>query len=83
MKTETKKSLIVKCNDNCSALSIDKWDEDDVYYLTTYKSYNSVSFINKITDIWKIIKGLDVINNELVLDNEEFNKIKYYIKCLD
>lgn len=78
MKLKTEKSLIVKCNDNCSALSIDKWDEDDVYYITTYKSYNGVSFMGKIKDIWKIIKGLDVINNELILDTEEFNKIKKF-----
>lgn len=78
MKPKTEKSLIVKCNDNCSALSIDKWDEDDVYYITTYKSYNGVSFMGKIKDIWKIIKGLDVINNELILDTEEFNKIKKF-----
>lgn len=77
MKPETKKSLIVKCDDNCSALSIDKWD-DDVYYITTYKSYNGVSFIGKIKDIWKILKGLDVINNELVINKKEFVKIKKF-----
>lgn len=77
MKEETKKSLIVKCDDNCSALSIDKWD-DDVYYITTYKSYNGVSFIGKIKDIWKILKGLDVINNELVINKKEFVKIKKF-----
>ena len=78
MEAETKTSLIVKCNDNCSALSIDKWDGDDVNYITTYKSYNGVSFMSKIKDIWKIIKGLDVINNELILNAEEFNKIKKF-----
>lgn len=78
MKPKTEKSLIVKCNDNCSAISIDKWDDDDVYYITTYKSYNGVSFMGKIKDIWKIIKGLEVINNELILGTEEFNKIKKF-----
>lgn len=78
MKPKTEKSLIVKCNDNCSAISIDKWDDDGVYYITTYKSYNGVSFKGKIKDIWKIIKGLDVINNELILGTEEFNKIKKF-----
>lgn len=78
MKPKTEKSLIVKCNDNCSAISIDKWDDDDVYYITTYKSYNGVSFMGKIKDIWKIIKGLDVINNELILGTKEFNKIKKF-----
>jgi hypothetical protein len=81
MKNETeinKKSLIVKCNDNCSALSIDKWNDDDVYYITTYKSYNATSIIGKIKDIWKIIKGLDVINNELILNDDDYQKIKNF-----
>jgi hypothetical protein len=73
---DNRESVIVKCEDNCSALSIDKWDNDDIYYITTYKSYNSVSFKNKLRDIWRILNGLDVINNELLLNKEEFDKIK-------
>lgn len=34
-----KKELIVKCDCNCSCLSLDKFEEE-VYYVTLYKSTN-------------------------------------------
>jgi hypothetical protein len=78
MEDISKKELIVKCNDNCSALSIDKWDDDDIYYITTYKSYSTKCFTEKLKDIWRIVKGEDVVGTEIVLKESDYDKIRKF-----
>jgi hypothetical protein len=75
---ETKKELIVKCNDNCSCLSVDKWDDEDTYFITTYKSYTDVSWLTRFKDIWKIIKGEDVVGTEIILKESDYDKLRNF-----
>lgn len=73
-----KTELIVKCTDNCSCLSIDKFEDEPVYYITTYKSYATKSWRDKWIDIWGIILGHNVVDTEIILTQEEFDKLKNY-----
>jgi hypothetical protein len=73
-----KKEVIVKCNDNCSCMSIDKWLDEEFYYVTFYTSYTSYTLWSKLKDIWKILRGKDITTHEIVLDEEDFNKIRNF-----
>jgi hypothetical protein len=75
---ENRKELIVKCMDNCSCLSVERWDVGSEYILTTYKSYIDKGWKRKLKDIWKIIKGEPVVDVEIILDKSDFEKIKNF-----
>jgi hypothetical protein len=75
---ETKKELIVKCTDNCSCLSVDKWDGEDDYFITTYKSYSTKNWLDRIKDIIRIIKGEDVVGTEIVLKESDYDKLRNF-----
>lgn len=70
-----KDSVIVKCTDNCSCMSIDKFNDEPYYYVTYYSSYGGTSLWYRIKSAWKVLKGGSVVNNELVLEPEDFQKI--------
>jgi len=74
---ENKTEVIVKCQDNCSCLSIDKWDDSE-YFVTLYNSYYDASLSKKISDIWKIIRGRQIHHTEVVLTKKDFNKIRNF-----
>lgn len=76
----TEKELIVKCSDNCSCLSVDKFPDDDEYYVTVYKSYAGKSFKQKIEAIYNIIFGGDIVKAEVILAPEDFEKLKNFDK---
>lgn len=73
-----KKSLVLKCNDNCSAISIDKWDTDGIYFITTYKSYSTKSVTDRLKDIWRIVKGEDVVGTEIILNESDYDKLRKF-----
>jgi hypothetical protein len=75
---ETKKELIVKCVDNCSCLSVDKWDAEDTYFITTYKSYATINWLDRIKDIIRIIKGDDVVGTEIILNENDYDKLRNF-----
>jgi hypothetical protein len=74
----TKKELLVKCGDNCSCLSIDKFDDTDKYFITFYNSYQNCGLWTKLKAIYKILLGRQIHNSEIVLSEEDFNKIKNF-----
>lgn len=74
----TERELIVKCGDNCSCLSVDKFPDEDKYYVTVYKSYAGKSFYEKLKAIYSIIFGGEVVNAEVVLEPEDFEKLKNF-----
>ena len=76
--SEGKKELIVKCVDNCSCLSVDKYDDCGDHYITLYKSYSGKSFWFRLKDIWKILVGDRVSSFDIVLSGEDFSKIKRF-----
>jgi hypothetical protein len=45
-----KSELIVKCTDNCSCMSIDKYEDEPEYYITTYKSYAVKGWRDRLID---------------------------------
>jgi hypothetical protein len=75
---ESRNQLIVKCADNCSCLSVDKWADEKEYVITTYKSYATKGWKSKLSDICKIIKGDNVVDTELILSEEDFNKLRNF-----
>jgi len=75
---ENRKQLIVKCADNCSCLSVDKWADEKEYVVTTYKSYATKGWRDKLLDIWKILKGDNVVDTEIILFKEDFEKLKNF-----
>jgi hypothetical protein len=75
---ENKKELIVKCVDNCSCLSVDKWDGEDTYFITTYKSYATINWLDRIKDIIRIIKGDDVVGTEIILNENDYDKLRNF-----
>jgi hypothetical protein len=80
---DNKNEVIVKCDCNCSCMSVDYWEEDDLekqYFITYYNSYEGSTFLSKLKDIWKIIRGKRIYNSDLVLSEKEFNKIRNFMK---
>jgi len=74
-----KKEILVKCGDNCSAMSVDKFDDDeDEYFITFYNSYEDCSWFKKIKAIWKILRGRNIHNSEIILSKEEYNKLRNF-----
>lgn len=73
-----KKEVIVKCNDNCACMSIDKWEDEEFYYVTFYTSYTSYTLWEKLKNIWKIIRGKDIVTHELVLEEADYDKIRNF-----
>lgn len=72
-----KKELIVKCTDNCSAMSIDHWENEEDYFIAFYKSHKK-SFFYRLKEAFKYILGKDIIEVEIVLNKEEFNQIRKF-----
>lgn len=71
--------VIVKCKDNCSCLSIDKFDnESDDYFITIFKSYSTKNFIERLKDIFRILTGKSVIDFEIILTNEDLDKLRNF-----
>jgi len=77
---ENKKEIIVKCEDNCSCLSVDKWDDDEFYFVTLYNSYFDSSFSKKLVDIWRIIRGKQIYHAEIVLSEKDYDKLRNFNK---
>ena len=80
---DNKNEVIVKCQDNCSCMSVDCWDEDEFdnqYFITFYNSYGDTTIFNKLKDIWKIIRGKKIYNTDLVLTEKDFDKIRNFMK---
>ena len=75
---EGRKQLIVKCMDNCSCLAVDKWDDEKEYVVTTFKSYATKGWRRRFSDIWKIFNGDTVVDTELILDEEDFEKLRNF-----
>lgn len=73
----TKKSVIVKCTDNCSCMSVDKWSDEDEYSITFYKSLEK-SFWHRLKEGIRYILGDDIISTDIILDEGEYNKLRKF-----
>ena len=73
-----KSEIIVKCVDNCSCMSVDKFNDETDYYVTFYKSYGNKSFWGRVKEAWKTIRGLNSNFNEIILTQEDFKRLKNF-----
>lgn len=74
-KTE-KKEIILPCTCLCSMLSITKYSDENEYYFQFYNSYNSSkSFIGRIKEAWRVLRGYYNSSFGLVVSEEDFKKL--------
>lgn len=74
-----KKELFIQCECQGEILKIDKWEDEEEYYLTVFKySFPNISFLRRIGYAWNVLKGEGVRAAGLVLSKENFNKIKKF-----
>lgn len=80
MKVENneRSEVIVKCVDNCTCMSVDKFNDDTDYYITFYKSYGNKSLWSRVKEAWKAIRGLNTDLNEIVLTKEDYQKLRNF-----
>ena len=80
MKVENneRSEVIVKCVDNCTCMSVDKFNDDTDYYITFYKSYGNKSLWGRVKEAWKSIRGLNTDLNEIVLTKEDYQKLRNF-----
>ena len=80
MKVENneRSEVIVKCVDNCTCMSVDKFNDDTDYYITFYKSYGNKSLWGRVKEAWKTIRGLNSDLNEIVLTKEDYQKLRNF-----
>jgi hypothetical protein len=75
-KTE-KDELVIKCADNCSAISLDKFEDDETFFITFYRSFDRNKGVwFKLKTIWKILFGGIIHDTELILTKEDIVKIE-------
>ena len=80
MKVENneRSEVIVKCVDNCTCMSVDKFNDDTDYYITFYKTYGNKSLWGRVKEAWKTIIGLNSDLNEIVLTKEDYQKLRNF-----
>ena len=80
MKVENneRSEVIVKCVDNCTCMSVDKFNDDTDYYITFYKTYGNKSLWGRVKEDWKTIRGLNSDLNEIVLTKEDYQKLRNF-----
>lgn len=73
MKTE----LFIQCECQGEILKVEKFDEENEYYLTVFKYYHpSLFFLRRIKYAWKVLKGEGIQTADIVLSQENFNRLK-------
>lgn len=77
--TPKKKELFIQCECQGEVLKIDKWEDDEEYYITVFKySFPDISFFSRIKYAWSVLCGRGIGTADLVLSKENFNKIKKF-----
>ena len=74
-----KKELFIQCECQGEILKVDKFEDEQEYYLTVFRYYfPSLSFFSRIKYAWKVLKGEGIQTAGIVLSYENFNKIKKF-----
>jgi len=76
VNNDGRSEVVVKCVDNCTCMSVDKFNDDTDYYITFYKSYGNKSLWGRLKEAWRAIRGLNSNLNEIVLTQEDYKKFK-------
>jgi len=73
------KKLFIECECYGEILKIDKFSDEDEYYLTVFKySFPSISFLRRIRYALDVLRGKGIQTADLVISKENFNKIKKF-----
>ena len=75
---EDSNNILIKCVDNCSCVSLDKFKDEDAYYLTFYTSFEGKSLIERLKNVWDFIKGKDLTSREIIIKEKDFDKIRTF-----
>ena len=72
------KELIIRCEDGKSFISVDKFENESMYYITTYKSYKGKALRDRMIDAWGVILGFENVAAELVISAKDFDKLRKF-----
>jgi len=72
------KELIIRCEDGKSFISVDKFENESMYYITTYKSYKGKALRDRMIDAWGVILGFENVDAELVVSAKDFDKLRKF-----
>ena len=74
-----KKELLITCECQGEILSLQKYEDEVETYLTVYRYYSiDISFFARLKMCWKVLKGEGISTADLVLSEENFEKIKQF-----
>jgi len=78
-ENKEEKELFLACNCKSEVLGIQKFADEDEYYLTVFK-YRSEShtFIERLKLAWKVFRGEGINTADVVLSSENFEKLKQF-----
>jgi len=78
-ENEEEKELFLACNCKSEVLGIQKFADEDEYYLTVlkYRSEN-YRFFERLKLAWKVFRGEGINTADVVLSSENFNKLKHF-----
>lgn len=72
------KELIIKCENEKSFISVYKFENESMYYITTYKSYKGKAFRDRMIDAWGVLLGFENVDSELVVSSKDFDKLRKF-----
>lgn len=79
LETPKKRELILSCDCQSELLRIDKWEDEEEYYLTVYRySFPYISFFSRIKYAIAILCGKG-IPTDIILSKKEMSKLKKFI----
>jgi len=68
-------SLLVKCHGCCHILEIvndNDFDSEPLFYVTVWSQYpNSISFIDRLEAIWKLIRGKNLDGGDVIITQSD------------
>jgi hypothetical protein len=70
-----KTSVVIECEDKCSAISLTKWDDEDSVEIFVYKSFCD-GFWDRVKNAIRVLRGKNYLLADLVVRGDEINKIK-------
>lgn len=74
-----KKELFIRCECQGEVLKVEKWEDEEDYYITVFKySFPSVSFLRRIKYAIQVLQGRGIRTADIVLSEKSFNKIKKF-----
>lgn len=69
---------LFRCIDDCSILSVDKIEGDNYQHLTIYKMFCNNGFVSRLKTAINILLNRDVLIGEIVLTDDEFDKLRKF-----